>query len=103
MFECYRMHRLQLGQIGEELVDFASLKQSGAFAFTDDGVGVQQASMMLAAMKQAAAVDKAIVAHCEDNSLINRGSVHEGKFSTEQGSTEFLLYVNPFKLLGMFF
>ncbi len=27
----------------------------------------------------------AIVAHCEDNSLINRGAVHEGKFSTEQG------------------
>lgn len=72
-------------QIGQELVDFESLKQHGAFAFTDDGVGVQEASMMLHAMKQAAAVDMAIVAHCEDNSLINRGSVHEGKFSATQG------------------
>ena len=58
-----------------------ALKQSGAFAFTDDGVGVQTAGMMLEAMKQAASLDMAVVAHCEDNSLINRGSVHEGKFS----------------------
>ena len=76
---------ITVGEVGEELVDFASLKQSGAFAFTDDGVGVQQAGMMLEAMKQAASLDMAIVAHCEDNSLINRGSVHEGKFSAEQG------------------
>ncbi len=40
---------------------------------------------MLEAMKQAASLDMAIVAHCEDNRLINRGSVHEGKFSAEQG------------------
>ena len=45
----------------------------------------KQAGMMLEAMKQAASLDMAIVAHCEDNSLINRGSVHEGKFSAEQG------------------
>lgn len=76
---------ITVGEIGEQLVDFANLKQSGAFAFTDDGVGVQTAGMMLAAMKQAASIDMAIVAHCEDNSLINRGSVHEGKFSAEQG------------------
>ena len=76
---------ITVGEVGKELVDFASLKENGAFAFTDDGVGVQEASMMLKAMKQAAAIDMAIVAHCEDNSLINRGSVHEGKFSAEQG------------------
>ena len=72
---------ITVGEVGEELVDFASLKQARAFAFTDDGVGVQTAATMLEAMKQAAQLDMAIVAHCEDNSLINRGSVHEGKFS----------------------
>ena len=60
---------ITVGEVGEKLVDFASLKQSGAFAFTDDGVGVQKAGMMLEAMKQAASVDMAIVAHCEDNQL----------------------------------
>ena len=56
MFVCFHMHRLQLGQVGEELTDFESLKKAGAFAFTDDGVGVQQAGMMLEAMKQAASL-----------------------------------------------
>ncbi|MGD6841952.1 dihydroorotase [Bacillus infantis] len=68
-------------QLGSELTDFEGLKQAGAFAFTDDGVGVQSAGMMLSAMKEAAAVGMPVVAHCEDNTLINKGSVHEGKFS----------------------
>lgn len=72
-------------QLGEELTDFAALKESGAFAFTDDGVGVQSAGMMLEAMKRAAALNMPIVAHCEDNTLINKGSVHEGVFSEKHG------------------
>lgn len=70
---------------GDELVDFAALKAAGAFAFTDDGVGVQTAGMMYEAMKKAAALDMAIVAHCEDNSLVYGGVVHDGIFAQEQG------------------
>jgi dihydroorotase len=72
-------------QLGQELTDFAALKAAGAFAFTDDGVGVQSAGMMLQAMKRAAQLDMAIVAHCEDNTLINKGCVHEGSFSKQNG------------------
>ena len=43
------------------MTDFETLKELGAFAFTDDGVGVQDASMMLAAMKRAAKLDMAVV------------------------------------------
>ncbi|WP_394175044.1 dihydroorotase [Guptibacillus hwajinpoensis] len=68
-------------QLGEELTNFEGLKESGAFALTDDGVGVQSAGMMLEAMKRAAASNLSIVAHCEENTLINGGSVHEGHFS----------------------
>jgi dihydroorotase len=68
-------------ELGQELTNFKELKQAGAFAFTDDGVGVQTASMMFEAMKNAAALDMTIVAHCEENSLINKGCVHEGSFS----------------------
>lgn len=68
-------------QLGQELTDFEALKEAGAFAFTDDGVGVQSAEMMLAAMRKAAEVNMAIVAHCEENTLINKGCVHEGAFS----------------------
>ncbi|MGE6631328.1 dihydroorotase [Bacillus sp. NPDC077027] len=72
-------------QIGDDLTDFEALKEAGAFAFTDDGVGIQTAGMMYEAMKKAASIDKAIVAHCEDNSLIYGGSVHEGEYSQANG------------------
>lgn len=70
-------------ELGKEITNFAELKEAGAFAFTDDGVGVQDASMMLRAMKEAAKINKAIVAHCEEETLINKGSVHEGQFSNK--------------------
>jgi dihydroorotase len=76
---------ITIRQLGETITDLKGLKEAGAFAFTDDGVGVQTASVMLDAMKQAAALDMAIVAHCEENSLINKGAVHEGVFSKEHG------------------
>lgn len=72
-------------QLGQELTNFEALKKAGAFAFTDDGVGVQSAEMMLAAMKEAQKVNMAIVAHCEENTLINKGCVHEGSFSAKHG------------------
>jgi dihydroorotase len=72
-------------QVGEELTDFAGLKEAGAFAFTDDGVGVQSADMMLQAMEKAAALNMSVVAHCEENTLIHKGCVHKGKFSKAHG------------------
>jgi dihydroorotase len=72
-------------ELGQKLTNFEELKEAGAFALTDDGVGVQSAGMMLEAMKRAAKLDMAIVAHCEDNTLINKGSLHEGKKAAELG------------------
>lgn len=73
------------GLKGETLVDFETLSENGAFQFTDDGVGVQSAKQMLDAMKEAKKVNKAIVAHCEENTLINNGAVHEGSVSKRLG------------------
>lgn len=72
-------------QLGKELTDFRSLAEAGAFAFTDDGVGVQDAGLMFQAMKEARILNKAIVAHCEENTLINNGSVHDGVFAEKMG------------------
>jgi dihydroorotase len=72
-------------ELGQELTNFADLKEAGAFALTDDGVGVQSAGIMLEAMRVAAQLDMAIVAHCEDNTLINKGSLHEGRKAAELG------------------
>ncbi|KAB8138676.1 dihydroorotase [Gracilibacillus oryzae] len=71
--------------IGEQLTDMKALKEEGAFAFTDDGVGVQSADMMLQAMMQAAAVNMPIVAHCEDNTLIHGGVMHDGQVNKQLG------------------
>ena len=43
------------------MTDFEGLKDAGAFAFTDDGVGVQTAGMMYEAMKKVASINKVIV------------------------------------------
>lgn len=76
---------ITIRELGKELTDFKELKKAGAFAFTDDGVGVQSASLMLEAMKNAAEINMPIVAHCEENTLINKGSVHDGVFAREHG------------------
>ncbi|PYZ97951.1 dihydroorotase [Alteribacter lacisalsi] len=67
-------------EAGKELADFEGIAED-VLAFTDDGVGVQEAGMMFEAMRKAAALGKAVVAHCEDNTLIYGGSLHKGKVS----------------------
>jgi len=76
---------ITIREAGKERTNLSELKEHGAFAFTDDGVGVQEAGMMYEAMQDAAKIDMAIVAHCEDNTLIYGGAMHEGKRNKELG------------------
>lgn len=76
---------ITIREAGKERTDLAALKEHGAFAFTDDGVGVQQAGMMFEAMKDAAKLNMPVVAHCEDNTLIYAGVMHEGTKNKELG------------------
>ncbi len=69
----------------EKLVDQEALIEEGAFAFTNDGVGVQTAGTMYLAMKEAAKNNKALVAHTEDKSLLFGGVMHAGKKAEELG------------------
>ncbi|MBX4251648.1 dihydroorotase [Enterococcus faecium] len=69
----------------EKLVDQETLIEEGAFAFTNDGVGVQTAGTMYLAMKEAAKNNKALVAHTEDESLLFGGVMHAGKKAEELG------------------
>jgi len=72
-------------ELGRELTDFAALKAGGAIGFTDDGVGVQSAQMMKDAMKLAASLNMPVIAHCEDNSLVEGAPVAEGEFARRHG------------------
>ncbi|CEG22413.1 Dihydroorotase [Planococcus massiliensis] len=76
---------ITIREAGKERTNLKELKEHGAFAFTDDGVGIQEAGMMYETMLGAAKIDMAVVAHCEDNSLIYDGVMHEGKRSKELG------------------
>jgi len=76
---------LTIREAGKERTNLSELKEHGAFAFTDDGVGVQEAGTMYEAMQDAAKIDMAVVAHCEDNTLIYGGALHEGKKNKELG------------------
>nr|WP_293992479.1 dihydroorotase [uncultured Fusobacterium sp.] len=69
-------------EYGRELSDMDEIANE-IFAFTDDGRGVQSANVMYEAMLKASKLNKAIVAHCEDNSLIRGGAMHEGDKSKE--------------------
>lgn len=70
---------ITVGQKGEQLTDFKSLAH--AIAFSDDGRGVQSEDMMRDAMLNAKALGKMIVAHCEDNSLLFGGYIHDGEYA----------------------
>ena len=76
---------ITIRQAGKERTDIAALKELGAFALTDDGVGVQTAGTMLEAMQEAAKHTIPVVAHCEDNSLLYGGVMHKGKRNEELG------------------
>ena len=72
------------GQQGERLADMEALAPY-VIAFSDDGRGVQDKAMMEQAMLHARDLGKLIVAHCEDNSLLRGGYIHEGAYAKAHG------------------
>ncbi|MBE5763537.1 MAG: dihydroorotase [Clostridiales bacterium] len=71
---------ITVGEKGEELSDMDGMKDN-VVAFSDDGRGLQRAEMMEKAMIKAKSLGKIIVAHCEVNSLLNGGYIHDGKYA----------------------
>ena len=65
---------------GRELADMEQLAPYVA-GFSDDGSGVQDADVMRAAMRKAASLGKLIAAHCEDNTLLHGGYIHDGAYA----------------------
>ncbi len=84
---CIRVHpygAITVGQKGEQLADLAGLSKD-VLAFSDDGRGVQSESQMRSAMETAKALGKIITAHCEDNSLLRGGYIHDGVYARAHG------------------
>ena len=69
---------------GEILADLEGMAPN-VIAFSDDGRGVQSDDMMRQAMLRAKALGKMIVAHCEVNSLLRGGYIHDGDYAKAHG------------------
>ena len=80
MIRIYPYGAITVGEKGEELADLKGMAPN-VIAFSDDGKGVQDPEMMRSAMKKAKELKKLIVAHCEDNSLLNGGYIHDGDYA----------------------
>ena len=80
----YPYGAITVGQKGEELADLEGMEEN-VIAFSDDGRGVQSDDMMRQAMLRAKALGKMIVAHCEVNSLLHGGYIHDGEYAAKHG------------------
>ena len=75
---------ISVGEKGERLADLEGLAP-GVIAFSDDGCGVQSESLMREAMMQCRRLGKILAAHCEDNSLLHGGYIHDGAYARAHG------------------
>ena len=80
----YPYGTITVGEAGEVLSDMEGMAPD-VIAFSDDGRGVQSDGLMREAMLRAKALGKMIVAHCEDNSLLRGGVIHDGEYARAHG------------------
>jgi dihydroorotase len=72
------------GRAGKELAEIGAMHARGAVAFSDDGVGVGDASVMRKALQYLTMFDAGLMQHCEEPSL-GGGAMHAGLVSTTLG------------------
>ena len=72
------------GEKGEVLADLEAMAPK-VVGFSDDGRGGQSPLLMEQAMRKARELGKLIVAHCEDNSLLRGGYIHDGRYARDHG------------------
>ena len=73
-----------VGEKGEELTDFDSLKEAGAIAFSDDGMPVVRAKIMRDALIKANKLGTFVASHCEEKEL-GEGVINEGNIAKKLG------------------
>ena len=80
----YPYGAITVGQKGQTLAQLEEMADD-VIAFSDDGKGVQDDDRMRAAMLRAKALGKMIVAHCEVESLLHGGYIHDGQYASLYG------------------
>jgi len=82
MIHIYPYGAITMEEKGDELSEMKAMAPL-IIAFSDDGKGIQRDEMMRKAMLKAKSLKKMIVAHCEDNSLLNGGYIHDGEYAAQ--------------------
>lgn len=70
---------------GQELSAMGAMAKEGVVAFSDDGRYVENCDFMRKAMEYASMFHKVVIDHCEEQSLVEGGNMHEGVVSNELG------------------
>lgn len=84
VIKVYPYGSITMGEKGEKI---SAMEEMAPYVigYSDDGRGVQSADMMRTAMEKAAKLGKIISAHCEDDSLLNGGYIHDGEYAKKNG------------------
>lgn len=82
----YPYASLTVGEKGERLSDIEGLSKR-VLAFSDDGKGVQREEVMREAMIRVRRAGRMIAAHCEDESLLRGGYIHDGEYAAKHNHT----------------
>lgn len=70
---------------GKDLAEMFDMKQSGAVAFTDGNLPVQDAGLMERALLYAKGFDALVISYPEDRSIAGKAKINEGVMSTFLG------------------
>lgn len=81
----YPIGAITKGRAGKELAEMGQMVRAGAVAFSDDGAGVSNPTVMLRALQYAGMFDRVLIQHCEDAEMTAGGAMNAGLTSTRIG------------------
>jgi dihydroorotase len=81
----YPVGALSKGQKGEELANYAEMKEAGIWAVSDDGNPVMNSALLRRSLEYAGSLGLVVIDHPEDKNLSASGSMNEGEVSARLG------------------
>jgi len=83
--DIYPVGAITKERAGKELTEFEALQRAGCRSLSDDGVSVNEASLLRRALEYARMNDLLLISHCEDEALSNEGVLRESFISSKYG------------------
>lgn len=81
----YPIAAITKGREGKELAEIGTMVRAGAVAFSDDGCGIANSSVMFRAMQYVKMFEKLVIQHCEDADLAGSGCMNAGVMAMRLG------------------